>query len=268
MTLNSVLLSLLESLGTTGDSHIVDWNTVQQWPAGALARMLECGILTVTRAAQSIECQGCENRCFMEVHQLPGTNKKPARFFVVCDDPEMQEQMGRIQIPQEKLQQWKVTPHQLAKVAANLLVIDNNVNDRHGHNNIRIGMIEGGSGRRWLSLNKSPLALEISENKVPLEEVLFFDDDKLHIDKTRIYQLMEKASGSTGKKYRPSTSKREARKRRTEAMYADWHAEYHKYRLKYPNRKTHSDNWIAKQIAKMKIAQGRDSETIRHNMKG
>jgi len=132
MTLNDVLLSLLEPLGAAGTAHLVSWNTVQQWPVDALSRMLETGILTTAASAQSIECQGCENRCFMEVHRLSGVDKRPARAFVVCDDPEMQSQMGRIPIPLKQLQQWKVTAFQLAKVIAGLVGIECRAEDRHG----------------------------------------------------------------------------------------------------------------------------------------
>jgi len=50
-------------------------------------------------------------------------------------------------------------------------------------------------------------------------------------------------------------------------MREDWREEYLNLRRKYPDTTQHSDNWIAKQIAKLGIAKGRDSETIRKNMK-
>jgi hypothetical protein len=267
MTLNDVLLSLLEPTGAKGGTHLVSWDTVQQWPVDALDKMVESGILTTAAPAQSIECRECDNRCFMEIHRLPGADKRPDRAFIVCDDPEMQGQMGRIQIPLVQLQQWKVTALQLARVTAGLLAIECKAEDRHGQTNIRIGMIRGKKGRRWLSLNKSPLTLEINDHRLPLEEVLFFEDEVLTIDRKRIDQLINKAPSTSGKKYKPSTEKRETGKRETEAMHADWQEEYLKLRRKYPPTTRQPDSWIAKQIAKLDIAQGRDSETIRKNMK-
>jgi hypothetical protein len=267
MTLNDVLLLLLEAMDTTGEAHLVGWDTVQPWPDGALGTLLAAGILSDTKPALSVECRECPNSCFMDVHQLPGRDKKPARAFIVCDDPEMQEQMGRIEIPRERLRQWKVTGLQLARVVAGLVGIECKAEDRHGQTNIRIGMVKGKNGRRWLSLNKSPLTLEINEHHLPLEEVLFFEDGALSVDRLRIDQLIDKAPDSSGKKYKPSTEKREARKRKTEAMYEDWREEYLRLRRKYPDTVRHSDSWIAKQIAKLDIAQGRDAETIRKNMK-
>ena len=267
MTLNDVLLSLLEALDSTGETHLVGWDTVQQWLDGALGTLLDSGILTDAKPALSVECRECTNRCFMDVHQLSGGDNKPARAFVICDDPEMQGQMGRIEIPMERLRQWRVTALQLAKVVAELVSIECKAEDRHGQGNIRIGMVKGKNGRRWLSLNKSPLTLEINDHPLPLEEVLFFEDGTLAIDRMRIDQLIDKAPSSGGKKHKPSTKKREAGKRKTEAMHEDWQDEYLRLRRIHPDTVRHSDSWIAKQIAKLDIAQNRDSETIRKNMK-
>lgn len=55
----------------------------------------------------------------------------------------------------------------------------------------------------------------------------------------------------------------QARTLATQAMYADWHDEYLRLKKKHPNK---SNSWISQQIAKLPIAQGKDSETIRKNM--
>jgi len=268
MTLNDALLSFLEAIGAANEAHLVGWDTVQRWPVGTLDRILETGILAATNPAQTVECQGCENHCFMEVRHHPTVEgKRPIRAFVVCDDPEMQDQMGRIPIPSERLRQWKATALQLAKVVAALLAIESKAEDRHGQTNIRIGMIKGKKGRRWLSLNKSPLTLEINDHRLPLEEVLFFEDEALCIDRLRVEQLIDKTPSSAGKKYKPLTERRETGKRKTEAMYEDWQEAYRSLRRKHPDTMQHSDSWIAKQIAKREISQGRASETIRKHMK-
>jgi len=249
LTPNDVLLSLLAAVGTTGKTHLVGWDSVQQWPDDLLGNLLETGVLSKARPALSTECRKCANHCFMEVYQLPGRDKKTTCAFVVCDDPEMQGQMGRIAIPLEHLRQWKITALQLAKVIAGLIGIECKAEDRHGQGNIRIGMVKGKNGRHWLSLNKSPLTLEINDHSLPLEEVLFFEDTALAIDRMRIDQLIDKIPARTGKKYTPSTDKQEARKRKTEATHEDWRKAYLRLRRKYPDTVRHSDSWIAKQIS-------------------
>lgn len=267
MTLDDLLLALLEAVSATGDQHLVGWGTVQHWPPDALERLLRSGILTPAVQAQSVECTGCENQCFVEVELHPGTESLPTRAFSLCIDPEMQPQMGRIVIPLEHLQQWRVTPLQLAKVTAKLLGIECKAKDQHGQADIRVGMIKGKKGRRWLTLNKSPLALELNDHHLPLDELLFFDGQTLAIDERRITAMVDRLASRTGKPYQPSVDKREARKRRTEAMYEDWRQEYRKLRGEYPDTVRHNDSWIARKIAGMEIAKGRDAETIRKKMK-
>jgi hypothetical protein len=72
------------------------------------------------------------------------------------------------------------------------------------------------------------------------------------------------ASTTGDRRYTPSSARREARKLDTQAMYESWQKAYRDWRKKRPGM---SDVWYSKRIAKMDIAKGRDSETIRKNMK-
>ena len=47
-------------------------------------------------------------------------------------------------------------------------------------------------------------------------------------------------------------------------MHASWQKKYRELKRSKPGK---TDTWYAQQIAKMDIAQGRDAETIRKNMK-
>jgi hypothetical protein len=263
MTLNEVLLSLLEPLGETGKAHLVGDDTIQQWPPNSLGKLLEAGILSAAAPAQSIECHGCEHRCFMDVHHLPGIDARPSRAFVVCDVPEKQEQMGRIPVPEDRLKQWKVTPAQIALAVAELLATESKVEDRHGKSNIRIGLLKHKKGRRWVSLNKSPLTLEVNGHHLPVSEALYFDSGVIAIDSDRIASLIDKTPKGA-KEYAPTTDKREARKRKTEARYEDWQEEYRKLKKANPGK---SDTWCSLQIAKMPISDGKSAERIRRMMK-
>jgi hypothetical protein len=156
------------------------------WPDGSLEALLEAGLVQPASDANSLTCPGCENQCFMDVHMLPGRKGRPDRAFIVCDDPEMQPQMGRIAIPLEYLKQWQATPLLLARVIARLLDIESEAEDSHGQTGIRVGMVAGNQGRQMLVLNKSPLTLETDSQQFALEEILFFDDGVLLIDRKRI----------------------------------------------------------------------------------
>ena len=72
-------------------------------------------------------------------------------------------------------------------------------------------------------------------------------------------------SATTGdSRYTPSQVKREAHKLKTQAMYSSWQKAYRDMKRNKPGK---PDIWYAQRIAKMDIAQNRDPETIRKNMK-
>lgn len=263
MTFNDVLLAYLAHLRAENKAFALSWDTVQRWPDGALDTFLQLGLLIPASAAQSIECNGCEKRCFMDVITLPNNDPALTRAFVVCDDAEMQSQMGRIKVPLERLQQWQGSVKLLVKVIAGLLGLEDKITFSADQAVIKLGMLKGDKWRRWVSLNSVDLSLEINQHSVPVAEVLFFEDKDLVVDLNRIVDLLNSEALSKGKKYTPSTSKREASKLVTQAMYQDWNDEF--LRLKDQNPKMTNPS-IAKKISKMEIAKGRDAETIRKNM--
>jgi hypothetical protein len=121
MTYNDVLVELLVHLRTGNKFIIINWDSVQQWPEGVLNTFLHLGLLIPAPAAQSIECKACDNRCFMDVITLVHADPDLNRAFIVCDDADMQSQMGRVKIPLVRLQQWQGSVKQLSQVIADLL---------------------------------------------------------------------------------------------------------------------------------------------------
>jgi hypothetical protein len=97
-----------------------------------------------------------------------------------------------------------------------------------------------------------------------LNELLYFSGEVLVIDRPRIDELLDLSPDDTGKAYMPDVSRREERKLATEAMYQNWNDEYLSLKQKHPHK---PDTWLSMKIAKTSIAQDRDSETIRKNMK-
>jgi len=263
MAYNSVLLDLLEHISSTNEPVVVNWDYAQKWPSGALESLVQLDILTSASPAQSIECNACEHHCFMDVLLLAGKGDSVDRAFIVCDVPEMQAQMGRVQIPLERLQQWKTGLKQLAGVIAGLLGFDGSVEYKPEQASIRLGMLESKNGRCWISISNQPLMLEINGFKTPVCDLLFIDNGELAIDKPRIAELLETKRLNMSKAYAPSTDKREAGKLATQAKYQNWQDEYISLKLKHP---TQSKTWHSLQIAKLSIAQGADPETIRKHL--
>jgi hypothetical protein len=263
MTFNDAFLEYLAHLRAENKAITVSWYAVQQWPDGALDTFLQLGLLIPASAAQSIECNGCEKHCFMDVIILPNNDPALTRAFVVCDDAEMQNQMGRITVPLVRLRQWQGSVKQLAKVIAEMLGLKDKLTFSADQAVINLGMLKGQNGRRHVMLNCADLSLEINQHAVPVDGVLFFDDRELFVDRYKINDLLNNESLGKGKRYTPSTSKQEARKRATQARHQDWKDAYIKLNDEYPNK---TDRWYADKIAKMDIALGRSPGTIRKNM--
>lgn len=264
MTANDVLLDLLAHLRSTNCPILIDWDTTQQWPNDALDKFLYIGFLTPASVAQSIECHGCENHCFMDVITQTNNDPKHTRAFIVCDDPDMQSQIGRVQIPLVRLQQWQASVKQLSKVIADLLGFKDKIVFIPDQSVIRLGMLKSRSGRRWVTLNTSDLSLEINQHALPIDDLLYFDDKLLSIDQECIDDLLNRESLNQSKKYTPSTAKREAKKLETQAMYQDWNDEYLRLKERHRNK---SKTWCSIQISKMAIGKDRNAETIRRNLK-
>ena len=236
------------------------WDEVQQWQAGVLADLLALGLLTKVANTQSLICKGCEQQCFMPV----ALTDDGERAFIVCDDPDQQEYMGRINVQLQRLQQWQASSRQCAGCVADLSGFGAKPELLKTAAKYRLGMLPSKKGRRWVSLAVQPLALEINGYAVPLADLLHFDAETLLIDQARIDDLLNTSPADSGNAYSANVSKREASKLATQAMYQDWRDEYIRLKKNHP---TKPDTWISLQIAKLPIAQRKDSETIRHNMK-
>ena len=264
MPFNAVLGAVIDQLNATGSVAYIGWRTAQDWPVRALDTLIKVGLLVTAPAAKSLQCDGCENQCFMDVIVLANEANSGKRVFIVCDHPNMQSQMGRMAVPLEQLQQWKTNPGQFAGVISRLLRLDN----KHAHSAnesiFKLGMIKGDKGRRWVSLITNPLRLEVNGYNTPLDEILYFDGDSLQIDQPGIEDCMNRVSAKESKSYVTSTDKREAGKLKTLAMYQDWRDEYQRLLKIKPGM---GDIWYSKQIKKMDIAQGRSAGRIRKMMK-
>jgi predicted patatin/cPLA2 family phospholipase len=127
-----------------------------------------------------------------------------------------------------------------------------------------IGIATGNKRSQMLCLQANGgLALVVATSTMPLAEVIAFSDGQYSLDGAMI-RLMVDAATTADKRYTPNQARREARKLDTQALHESWQKEYRKLKRTKPGM---SDAWYAQQIAKMKIAQQRDPDTIRKNMK-
>jgi hypothetical protein len=261
MPFNRALETVLDRLAATDQPVLLDWYTVEQWPEGALKQLLEIGLLVKTAQAESIECRECgSNICYMDVEW-----GSLDRAFVVCDDSEMQDQMGVINIPLDHLKQWKTNAKLLAKVISDLLELDYQPDRKKQPANIKLGWLVSKQGRRTVSLNVHPLQLEVNQRNAPIKDLLYFNDNELLLDRSRINEMLLASPLQQSKTYTPSTSRREDVKRETEAKHQDWIDAYYRLKRKHPDK---TKPWICKEIAKLDIAQGADDSTIYRKLNG
>jgi hypothetical protein len=88
---------------------------IARWPSGALEALVRAGLLGQASHATSVVCDGCEEACLSEVEFADGEDGTPLRAYVVC---ERREDIGRVQVPLERLRRWAVDLGGLAAVIA------------------------------------------------------------------------------------------------------------------------------------------------------
>lgn len=281
MTLDDVLQDLIEHLEINGNNTIT-WEQVRQWPEDAVFIFQQTGWIKTKGPAKTVVCPGCEESCFMPVHVSPAMQGQPSqtgediihnrtytpeghpvKAYVACD---RRDDMGRIPIPHEMLQQWQITETQVARWLVRILELKGKPNKNKESGSIEIGHVQGKKKLGLLEwVTGSPVSLQASGHSLPLIEAVYFQGKKLQVDKNAIIKIVDRPPPPETKSgYQPSDVRREARKLKTQARNKDWYKIYLQLKREHPEM---SDNWCALQIAKMPIGKGFSSETIRKNMK-
>lgn len=261
MHIDQVLVLLLSSLSLQNNKVIISWVTVNSWQKEAFNLLLDNKLLVPSHKSSNIQCQGCEKHCCVDVttHKYPNRTK----YYALCEDPYMHEQMGRMDIQQEQLKQWKISIKQVAQVIADLLNISGDISYQANQQSIKLGYVDSKAGRKSVILNAEPLTLIINQSELPIDEVLFFEGNTLTLDRAKIDNAVKLKQPPHTKKYRPNSDKKAVAQASKEAMYLDWHDQAIKFKKKHPRQ---SKTWISQQIAKMSIGKGKSAETIRKNM--
>ena len=260
MTLDDVVQELIQLLAHDGDT-LLPWEQVKRWPKGAVDIFQHAGWIIPTFLASEVTCPGCEEGCYMPVDKvIQATNGKPVRAYIACD---RRADMGTVKINPVRMQQWQFNYGQLAKWIASSLCLKTTPAYQKESASYKLGMLRGEGGRCWAFLTVNPLAIVINQRAIPVDELLYIEQESLQIDRLRIDELVNQPT-SRSKSYIPNIDRQEERKLETQAMYQNWNDAYLKSREKHPKK---TDKWHSWQIAKLPIAEGRDSETIRKHMK-
>ena len=246
---------LLRRLAVVDDDALLISNEERvEVPNDVWTTMLQLKIVQQTQPAKSIICDGCEENCVRPVVIYQANAKSPARAFIVCD---VREDGGRINVDFERLKQWQVSEQQLAEMIAKLCGITQAVVKQ---NHIwTLGIFVGKKHQAVLLLDFGKNALLVNDIVLPLAELISFTSFALNIDTSKITQAADLGLAPAGK-----IQNRAIRKSKTQTRNEGWKKEYQKFMKNNPDK---SDSWISIQIEKMPIADGKNRETIRKNMK-
>jgi hypothetical protein len=127
MRLNDLLGHILDRVDlVAAEAHVFTADEVAGWPREALDFFVNQGLLSATTPANTLECDGCEERCFMPVAFVPANAPIKARPFIVCNQ---RDDIGRVGINPSRLKRWRVEPGLLARIISVLLGIDQTPNE-------------------------------------------------------------------------------------------------------------------------------------------
>lgn len=251
------LLELLDRLGASeGAAVLVSEAELSRWHAEAVLLLKSQKLLVKSSPAVSVICPGCEQECAMPVHTLSA-----GASFVVCDK---RDDINRVPISAERLRQWRCDVGALSAFIVGCLGLRPASQRRDSARLLELGLVKGKKRSQMVCLRAGEaLELVAGENAVPLMALVSFGADGYSVDAEAIRQLVDAATTGDAR-YTSSNARREARKLETVALHESWQREYRALKKRRPEM---SDVWRSQQIAKMDIADGRSSETIRRHMK-
>lgn len=188
MTLDDVLRELIGCLGARDDC-IIGWEQTRRWPKGAMDVFQKAGWLKATHAAATVECSGCEENCFMSVQFSAAPSGKTETPYVVC---ETRSEMGKVNIPHARLQQWQLTQAQIAKWISAVLHLRGKPEKDAASETVRLGSIQGNQRLTELHLDlNEPVSLKASGHMLPLSEIAFIADGQPSIDRAAIAAMVD-----------------------------------------------------------------------------
>ena len=255
------LIELLDRVGANhGAAVLVNDDELRQWPSEAVKAMKSQRLVAKARPAASAICPGCEQQCVMPVHTVPAAARS-AVSFIVCDK---RNDINRVPVSAGRLIQWQCNAELVCGFIAACLGLRRSDRQTANADLWEIGVATGNKRCQMLCLQADGgLTLVVGGNKVPLAELITFCDGQYSLDGAMIRRMVDAAT-TADNRYTPSQVKREARKLETQELHASWQKKYRELKRSKPGK---TDSWYAQKIAKMDIAQQRDPETIRKNMK-
>lgn len=213
MNLADVLPAVLDRLAAAaGEVALFSERELTEWPAAALARLKAEGLLVKGPPADTLTCPGCEEDCTIPV-ETDTTPGGTLRAFVVCDK---RDDVARVAITRDLLEQWTSSPERVADVLARLLGIRRSGSDSTA---LRwdVCVLKGAKCSAHVVLGiENELRLAIAGHSLPVGDVLELGDKGLSIERRALLRCVDNPVAAAGDE--PSAEQR--RKRRNELKAA------------------------------------------------
>lgn len=183
MTPDITLIELLERIGANNGAPVfINNNELSEWPQDLVITIKSCGLITQAPPATNITCPGCEKSCTMLVNCI--TNQANlTSAFIICDK---RNDINRVPIPIESMQQWQASGYYTAKMVSKLLDLSSPVTSTE-NSFWNLGVFRGSKHSSHLLLSANgKLKLLTAGHEINLEEIISFSNKAIKIDKLKI----------------------------------------------------------------------------------
>lgn len=191
-----------------GESACFAERELAEWPSTAVAGLKAAGFLVKGPPADVVSCPGCEEDCAMPVVTATTASGK-LRALVVCD---RRDDVARVAIPRDMLEQWTCSPDQVADVLARLLgTRRSDAADGHWD----VGVLKGTKHSAHVVLGiEGGLRLAIAGHNVPVADVLELGDKGLILERRALLRCVNNPVAAAGDKESAERRRERLRKRR------------------------------------------------------
>lgn len=188
MNLADALPAVLDRLAAAaGEVALFSERELAEWPAAALARLKAEGLLVKGSPADAVVCPGCEENCTMPV-ETDATPSGALRAFVVCDK---RDDVARVAIARDLLEQWTSSPERVADVLARLLGTRRSGSDATARR-WDVGLLKGAKGKAHVVLGiERELRLHLAGHVLMLADVLELDENGLSVERQALLNCVD-----------------------------------------------------------------------------
>ncbi len=208
-----VLPAVLDRLAAAaGEVALFSERELAEWPAAALARLKAESLLVKGPPADTLTCPGCEEDCLMPV-EFATTASGTLRAFVVCDK---HDDVARVAIARDLLEQWTSSPERVADVLAQLLSIRRSGSDATARR-WDVGVLKGAKGSAHVVLGiENELRLTTAGHSLPVVDVLELGDKGLIVERRALLRCVDNPVAAAGGQESAEQRRERLRKRRNE----------------------------------------------------